>query len=77
MSDLIRLDVEYKNWITEVAKRFRTSRIKAVVKVNSEMLRFYWSLGHDIANFSEKNGYGSDFYNTVSKDLKATFPDVK
>ena len=60
-----------------MAKRFRISRIKAVVKVNSEILRFYWSLGRDIANFSEKNDYGSDFYNTVSKDLKATFPDVK
>lgn len=34
--------------ITEVAKRFRTSRIKVIVKVNSEMLRLYWSLGYDI-----------------------------
>lgn len=77
MSDLIKIDVEYRNWITEVAKRFRHNQIKAVVKVNSEMLQFYWSLGRDIVNISSKNGYGSDFYNNVSKDLKAFFPDVK
>ena len=41
------------------------------------MLRFYWSVGRDIVNLSNKNGYGSDFYKTASNDLKAVFPGVK
>ena len=40
------------------------------------MLRFYWSLGRDIADMSVKSGYGSKFYSTVSSDLKDIFPDV-
>lgn len=76
MSNLIKVDNDYKNWISDIAKRFRQSQIKASVKANSEMLRFYWSLGRDIVEMSEKNGYGSGFYKTLSSDLKDIFPDV-
>ena len=38
----------YKRWISEVSNRFRASQIKASIKVNDEMLRFYWLLGRDI-----------------------------
>ena len=46
MSKLIRTDLVYKEWIQDVSRRFRRSQLKAAVKVNDEMLRFYWSLGH-------------------------------
>ena len=37
-------DKEYAQWIAELAKRYRSSQIKASIKVNDEMLRFYWSV---------------------------------
>ena len=77
MSNLIKIDNEYKDWITEVSKRFRQTQLKAAVKTNSDMLRFYWSLGRDIVGLSEKNNYGSGFYKTISEDLKEIFPDIK
>lgn len=77
MSNLIKIDNEYKDWITEVSKRFRQTQLKAAVKTNSDMLRFYWSLGKDIVGLSEKNNYGSGFYKTISEDLKDIFPDIK
>lgn len=77
MSKLIKRDSEYKNWIIDISKRFRQCQIKASIKVNSEMLRFYWALGRDIVELSDKNCYGSDFYRTLSSDLKDIFPDVK
>lgn len=42
------LDKDYLQWIKELCKRYRQSQIKAAVKVNTEMLKFYWSLGRDI-----------------------------
>lgn len=75
--NLIKIDNEYKDWITEVSKRFRQTQLKAAVKTNSDMLRFYWSLGRDIVGLSEKNNYGSGFYKTISEDLKDIFPDIK
>ena len=77
MSSLIKTDTKYRNWIKDVSKRFRQSQLKAAVKVNSEMLRFYWGLGRDIALMSAAAGYGSGFYKMISSDLKDIFPDVK
>lgn len=50
MNSLIKSDESYKKWIEEVSDRFRLSQIKAAVKVNNEMLRFYFSLGRDISS---------------------------
>jgi hypothetical protein len=49
MSTLINTDKEYLNWIQNIVSRFRQSQIKAAVKVNSELLGFYWNLGKEIA----------------------------
>ena len=63
-------DKEYTQWISELAQRYRSSQIKAAIKVNDEMLRFYWSVGEDIEKRQYENRYGSHFYENVSKDLK-------
>ena len=73
----MKIDLEYKNWISDISKMFKASQIKAAVKVNSELLRFYWSVGQGIVRLSVQNGYGSDFYKTISGDLKAVFPATK
>ena len=76
MSKLIKTDATYREWFQDVIKRFRRSQIKAAVKVNDELLRFYWSLGHDISQMSIEAKYGSGFYKAISSDLKDEFPDV-
>ena len=76
MSTLLKTDKEYKEWIVDVSNRFRQSQIKAAVKVNSEMLQFYWSIGKDLSTMDLYSKYGSGFYKTVSSDLKEIFPDV-
>ena len=69
MEQLMKLDKEYAQWIAELAQRYRSSQIKAGLKVNDEMLRFYWSVGEDIEKRQYENRYGSHFYENVSKDL--------
>lgn len=64
-------DKEYKDWIAELSQRYRQSQIKASVRVNCEMLRFYWSVGKDIEERKFENKYGSHFYETMSHDLMA------
>ena len=77
MSKLVNIDKEYKEWLRDVSQRFKRSQIKAAIKVNDEMLRFYWSLGRDLSEMSLEAKYGKGFYNSVSKDLKEIFPDVQ
>ena len=66
----MQFDKEYAQWIAELAKRYRSSQIKSSIKVNDEMLRFYWSVGEDIERRKYENRYGSHFYENVSRDLR-------
>ena len=69
MEPIKTIDKEYLAWITELSSRYRQSQIKSAVKVNSEMLRFYWSVGKDITERQYDNRYGSHFYENLSRDL--------
>ena len=55
MSNLLSTDVEYKQWLQSLGKRFRQSQIKAAVKVNRELLAFYWELGKDIVELKAES----------------------
>ena len=77
MSDIVKVDKTYTEWISDVSKRFRQCQIKAAIKVNDEMLRFYWALGRDIEEKKSAYPWGSQFYSKVSDDLTGALPDVK
>lgn len=64
------LDQDYSLWIQDLSKRYRRSQIKASIKVNGEMLKFYWSLGRDIVAMKAESRWGSKFFKNLSKDLK-------
>jgi predicted nuclease of restriction endonuclease-like (RecB) superfamily len=70
------LDKDYIQWIKDLGSRYRRSQIKAAVKVNQEMLQFYWELGKDIVERDVENRYGSRFYASLSRDLKTLLPDA-
>lgn len=76
MSNLIHVSKEYQQWIQELSKRFRRSQIKASVKVNREMLAFYWELGREIVARNAENTYGKGFYANLSQDLRHAIPDA-
>ncbi|KAA6313144.1 hypothetical protein EZS27_036034, partial [termite gut metagenome] len=42
-----------------------------------ELLRLYWDLGHDIVVRQMDAVWGSGFFEQLSKELRAEFPDVK
>lgn len=70
------IDSQYKEWIADLSKRFRQSQLKAAVKVNTEMLRFYWSLGRDIVALKADARWGSKFMKNLSADLRVLMPDA-
>lgn len=68
---------EYKTWITNIKKKIKQSQIKAAVKVNYELLDLYWELGRDIVEKQGESKWGDSFLETMSKDLKKSFPGMK
>ena len=70
------LDKDYIQWIKELSSRYRRSQIKAAVKVNEEMLRFYWELGRDIVEMRIEERWGEKVIKTLSADLQREIPDA-
>ncbi len=77
MNVMIRIDGEYIEWLKNIKSRFKMTQIKASIKVNDEMLRFYWSLGRDIVEKQAESKWGSAFFDTLSEDLRKIFPGTK
>lgn len=55
---LIQHNDGYKEWLIELKQKIRTVQLKAVVSVNSEMLRFYWELGANIVEKQAGSNWG-------------------
>ncbi len=77
MSSLLNTDKEYFDWVKDIIVRYRRGQIKAAVKVNQELLSFYWDLGRDIVEMKADSKWGEGFYKNLSADLCAKLPDVK
>ena len=77
MSKLMQFDEEYRNWIKELANRYRRSQIKASIRVNNEMLMFYWSVGKDITEKHAESKWGSKFFQNMSIDISDIISNIK
>lgn len=71
------LDKDYKQWVKQIAVRYRGSQIKAAIKVNTEQLRFYWQLGKDIVEMKVEERWGEYVITQLSKDLQKLLPGVE
>ena len=71
------VQAEYAAWIVELKQRYLASCVRAAVHVNSEVLRFYWSIGADIVNRGIEARYGERFFERLSRDLRKAFDDAK
>lgn len=77
MTGVIKSNQEYKQWLIDLKKRIRQSQLKAAVKVNSELITLYWSMGKDIVEKQEKAKWGDGFITQLSRDLKKEFPNMQ
>ena len=73
----INIDADYINWIAEVKHRYRSSQVKAAVRVNAEKLLFNWQLGRDLVQKKAEERWGSGVVEQVSLDLKREFPNAE
>ena len=69
-------DTEYIQWLSDVKKRFRQSQGRALVKVNAEMLDFYWSIGRDLVTLKAEARWGDGVVKQFAFDMREAFPDA-
>ena len=75
--DCILEDKEYIEWVRQLIQRYRSSQIKAALKINEAVLRYYWSLGKDIKEKKAESRWGEGFFKRLSYDLRQGIPDTK
>ena len=63
-------DSEYIKMLEKIKRSYTSRQLKAAVSVNSEMLKFYYSLGEEIISLKAESRWGSGFY-------KMKFPMLK
>ena len=71
------VDEKFKNWVTSLSQNYKKAQIKAAIHVNSDLIKFYYELGEEIAKTSFKASYGNSFYDLLSLQLKKEIPNCK
>jgi predicted nuclease of restriction endonuclease-like (RecB) superfamily len=77
LNNSLTIDEDYSVWLKELKNKVRLVQIKAAVKVNSELLQFYWELGADIVEKQATAKWGDGFLKQLSIDLSSEFPDMR
>ena len=72
-----RIDSDYAAWLSEVKRRYISAQIKASIKINTEKLRFNWSVGRDLVMRKAEERWGSGVVEQLSLDLREAFPQEK
>lgn len=75
--NLTIIDKDYTHWVENISVRYRQSQIRASVKVNQELLRFYWQLGRDIEEMHVEERWGEKVIKNLSADLQHINPNAK
>jgi len=71
------LPTGYADLLADIKQRVRMTQVRAARAANTEVLRLYWSVGHDILVRQEQEGWGAKVIQRLSADLTAEFPDQR
>ena len=69
------IDKDYTRWVEDLRVRYRQSQIKAAVRVNQELLKYYWELGRDIEEMHVEERWGQSVIKNLSVDLQLKNPN--
>ena len=72
-----KIDADYATWLSEIKRRYLSAQIKASIKINTEKLRFSWSVGRDLVIRKAEERWGNGVVEQLSFDLKECFPHEK
>ncbi|CAO4847579.1 MAG: hypothetical protein CNLJKLNK_01396 [Holosporales bacterium] len=54
---------DYLNFLNDIKKDIQTSRIRAALSVNRELILLYWRIGHEILKKQKELGWGLKLLN--------------
>jgi predicted nuclease of restriction endonuclease-like (RecB) superfamily len=67
---------DYHQWLLAVKQRIHAVRMRIALAANGELIAFYYEIGAQIVEREAHAHWGSGFIDALSKDLRASFPDI-
>ncbi|MDR2896040.1 MAG: PDDEXK nuclease domain-containing protein [Propionibacteriaceae bacterium] len=67
----------YFEWLEAVKRRVHATQVQAIRSANREIIRLYWSVGRDILERQEREGWGTKVIRRFSRDMTAEFPGMR
>lgn len=71
------INVEYSKFLADLKERVASSRYKAALSVNKELILLYHHIGTQILEAQGHQGWGAKVIDQLSKDLVSEFPEMK
>lgn len=66
---------DYALWRKDIETLIDMAKLKTAINVNMELLSLYWNIGKQILDKQEKQGWGRQVIEQLSKDLASRYPD--
>lgn len=67
----------YASLLIEIKTRIQASQVRAILTVNSELVRLYWDIGHMIDARQKHEGWGAGVIPRLARELKNEMPELK
>jgi len=67
----------YPTLLADIKHRVRHAQTRAMLSVNAELIRLYWSIGQLIETRQQREGYGTAVIPRLARDLHNDLPEVK
>ncbi len=67
--DGMTADSNYVQWLSDIKSRYRSSQIKAAVRVNTALLELYWSIGRDLVALKAEERWGNGIVKQFALDM--------
>jgi len=68
---------DYPLFLAELKARIAAARTRAALAVNSELIKLYWEIGHNILERERQEGWGAKVIDRLSADLRRDFPEMR
>ncbi|MDP4278344.1 MAG: DUF1016 N-terminal domain-containing protein, partial [Bacteroidota bacterium] len=63
----------YQLWVSYICTTIETARLQASLKVNADLLQLYFTIGKEILQKQEAQGWGAQIINLLSADLQKRY----
>ena len=77
MKNSLQPPAGYPELLQELKSRIHAAQVRAALAVNRELVLLYWSIGREILDRQQAEGWGGKIIDRLARDLQNEFPGVE